>query len=289
MTSRGSSPGRERRSSASRPMEAGDAGRVAGAGRAGAHRMRGARDPSRGRPHPLRRRGRGAGACGRVGPSSTIAGAIGGWPTARSDGALRVPRALQHGVVLPRPQRRGGPRRQGAACYWRDEAYTYREVQARANRFGHALRAPGRRRRGPRAASSCPTGPSSRSPGSGRPRSGAVIAMVNPLLPAEDYVHYFEYTRAKVAVVDDSTLDRLEPLRDRFRTCATWSWSASPGRHVSLRGGLRASRRPARRTRTRTATTPPSGSSPAARPASPRRPSTCSRTCPGTPSATRSR
>ena len=40
--------------------------------------------------------------------------------------------------------------------------------------------------------------------------------MVNPLLPAEDYLHYFEYTRAKVAFVDSSVLAHLAPLRDRL-------------------------------------------------------------------------
>ena len=29
-------------------------------------------------------------------------------------------------------------------------------------------------------------------------------------LPAGDYGHYFEYTRAKVAVVDEETLGRLD-------------------------------------------------------------------------------
>ena len=30
-------------------------------------------------------------------------------------------------------------------------------------------------------------------------RIGAVITMVNPLLPAEDYKYYLDYTRARVA------------------------------------------------------------------------------------------
>jgi benzoate-CoA ligase family protein len=50
----------------------------------------------------------------------------------------------------------------------------------------------------------------------GAAKVGAVIAMVNPLLPAEDYPHYCEYTRAKVAIVDEGTLDKLDPLLPSF-------------------------------------------------------------------------
>ena len=38
-------------------------------------------------------------------------------------------------------------------------------------------------------------------------RIGAVITMVNPLLPAADYKYYLEYTRARVAVVHESLLN----------------------------------------------------------------------------------
>src|SRR4029078_5958903 len=38
----------------------------------------------------------------------------------------------------------------------------------------------------------------------GAARIGAVITMVNPLLPVADYEYYLEYTRAKVAVVHQS-------------------------------------------------------------------------------------
>ncbi len=40
----------------------------------------------------------------------------------------------------------------------------------------------------------------------GAARIGAVITMVNPLLPAADYEYYLDYTRAKVAVVHESVL-----------------------------------------------------------------------------------
>ena len=41
----------------------------------------------------------------------------------------------------------------------------------------------------------------------GAARIGAVITMVNPLLPAEDYKYYLDYTRARVAVIHESLLE----------------------------------------------------------------------------------
>src|SRR5205085_5420529 len=43
----------------------------------------------------------------------------------------------------------------------------------------------------------------------GASRIGAVITMVNPLLPVEDYKYYLAYTRARVAVVHESLLDNF--------------------------------------------------------------------------------
>ena len=156
--------------------------------------------------------------------------------------------------------------------YWRDEAYTYREVQARANRFGNALRAPGRRRRGPRP--DRPPRPPGvrlrlvrRGQGGRRDRDG------QPAPARRRTTSTTSSTRGrKVAVVDESALDRIEPLRDSLPP------PAPPGRGRRPRAARLASRRSAReacdrlrRTRTPTATTPRSGSSPAAPRASPRR------------------
>jgi acyl-coenzyme A synthetase/AMP-(fatty) acid ligase len=58
--------------------------------------------------------------------------------------------------------------------------------------------------------------------------------MVNPHLPAADYAHYFEYSRAKVAVVDESTLDRLDALRDSFRHLKHLVVVGACGRHASF-------------------------------------------------------
>jgi benzoate-CoA ligase len=43
----------------------------------------------------------------------------------------------------------------------------------------------------------------------GANRVGGVITMVNPLLPADDYVYYLEYTRARVAVIHESLLENF--------------------------------------------------------------------------------
>ncbi len=44
---------------------------------------------------------------------------------------------------------------------------------------------------------------------------GAVIACVNPLLPADDYAYYLEYTRARVAFCDEDSLPQfLSVLKD---------------------------------------------------------------------------
>jgi benzoate-CoA ligase len=117
--------------------------------------------------------------------------------------------------------------------YYRDERYSYREVQARANRFANVLRSLGVDVED-RVLLVLPDRPEFVFAWFGAAKVGAVIAMVNPLLPAEDYVHYFEYSRAKVAVVDASTLDRLDPLRDSFGHLRHMLVVGDPGRHLSF-------------------------------------------------------
>jgi benzoate-CoA ligase family protein len=117
--------------------------------------------------------------------------------------------------------------------FYRDEAYTYREVQARANRFANALVSLGVDVED-RVLLLLPDRPEFAFAWFGAAKAGAVIAMVNPLLPADDFVHYFEYSRAKVAVVDSSTLDRLDPLREGFRHLKHLVVVGEAGRHVSF-------------------------------------------------------
>jgi len=117
---------------------------------------------------------------------------------------------------------------------WRDEAYTYREVQARANRFGNALRALGVEVED-RVLLVLPDCPEFAFAWFAAAKVGAVIAMVNPALPVDDLGYYFEYTRAKVAVVHESTLDRIDPVRDSFvHLRHLIVVGVDPGRHVSF-------------------------------------------------------
>jgi benzoate-CoA ligase len=117
--------------------------------------------------------------------------------------------------------------------YYRDERYTYRDVQERANRCANALVSLGVSIED-RVLLVLPDCPAFAFAWFGAAKAGAVIAMVNPLLPAEDYAHYFEYTRAKVAIVDASTLERLDPMRASFRHLKHLVVVGNAGRHVSF-------------------------------------------------------
>lgn len=118
-----------------------------------------------------------------------------------------------------------------ACLYYRDESYTYREVQARANRFANALRGLGVDVED-RVLLILPDQPEFVFAWFGAAKAGAVITMVNPLLPAEDYLHYFNYSRARVAVVDASSLDRLDPLLDQFPHLRHLVVVGDAGRHA---------------------------------------------------------
>jgi benzoate-CoA ligase family protein len=124
--------------------------------------------------------------------------------------------------------------------YYRDQAWTYREVQAEANRFGNALRRLGVDVED-RVLLVLPDRPEFAFAWFGAAKVGAVIAMVNPILPAEDFVHYFQYSRARVAVVDESTLDRIDGLRDSFPHLRHLVVVGEPGRHLSFSGLCRES------------------------------------------------
>jgi benzoate-CoA ligase len=117
--------------------------------------------------------------------------------------------------------------------YHRDEAFTYREVQARANRFGNALRRLGVDIED-RVLLVLPDRPEFAFAWFGAAKVGAVIAMVNPILPSEDFVHYFEYSRARVAVVDESALPRIEPLLPTLRHLRHLVVVGAAGRHASF-------------------------------------------------------
>ena len=99
--------------------------------------------------------------------------------------------------------------REGKTClYFEDESYTYGEVARRSNRFGNALRELGLRQE-ERVLIVLPDRPEFVWTWFGAARVGAVITMVNPLLPAEDYKYYLEYTRAPIAVIHESLLENF--------------------------------------------------------------------------------
>src|SRR5262245_52488974 len=89
--------------------------------------------------------------------------------------------------------------------------YSYREVQALANRVANALKARG-------------VGPEDRvliglqdsvefaAAFFGVLKIGAVVTMVNPELPDGDYQHYLEYTRARALIADAPLAERIRPL-----------------------------------------------------------------------------
>jgi len=124
-------------------------------------------------------------------------------------------------------------RAEDVCLLYRDERYTYREVQARANRFANALRTLGIDIED-RVLLVLPDRPEFAFAWFGAAKAGAVIAMVNPALPADDYVHYFQYTRCRAAVVDESALPRIDPLRDSFPHLRHLVVVGDPGRHLSF-------------------------------------------------------
>ena len=63
---------------------------------------------------------------------------------------------------------------------------------------------------------------------------GAVFAMANTIHTAEDYLYYLDYTRAPVAVVHESVLDRFEPILGMARHLKTLLVVGAPGRHLSF-------------------------------------------------------
>jgi benzoate-CoA ligase family protein len=97
--------------------------------------------------------------------------------------------------------------REGKTClYFRDETYTYGDAARLSNRAGRALREAGAQVED-RVLLVLPDCPEFAWTWFGASRIGAVLAMINPLLPAADYEYYLAYTRARVAVVHESLLE----------------------------------------------------------------------------------
>ena len=97
--------------------------------------------------------------------------------------------------------------RENKVClHFKDQTYTYGEAARMSNRAGNALRSAGVKMED-RVLIVLPDCPEFVWTWFGAARIGAVITMVNPLLPADDYRYYLEYTRARCAVVHESFLD----------------------------------------------------------------------------------
>src|SRR5260370_2195278 len=94
--------------------------------------------------------------------------------------------------------------RENKVClYFKDQTYSYGETARMSNRAGNALREAGVEMED-RVLIVLPDCPEFVWAWFGAARIGAVITMVNPLLPAEDYRYYLEYTRARAAIIHES-------------------------------------------------------------------------------------
>lgn len=100
--------------------------------------------------------------------------------------------------------------------YFNDETYTYGEAARMSNRAGAALRELGVDIED-RVLIALPDCPEFVWTWFGASRIGAVITMVNPLLPAADYRYYLDYTRARVAVISESMLGAFEEAAEDAR------------------------------------------------------------------------
>ena len=96
--------------------------------------------------------------------------------------------------------------RENKVClYFEDRKWSYGEVAQLSNQTGNTLREYGATIED-RVLLVLPDCPEFVWTWFGAARIGAVITMVNPLLPAADYEYYLDYTRAKVAIVHESVL-----------------------------------------------------------------------------------
>src|SRR6266566_4188177 len=96
--------------------------------------------------------------------------------------------------------------RENKIClYFKDQTYTYGDIARMSDRVGNALRETGIGIED-RVLIVLPDCPEFVWSWFGAARVGAVITMVNPLLPSDDYKYYLDYTRARVAIIHQSLL-----------------------------------------------------------------------------------
>ncbi|MCA1813537.1 MAG: benzoate-CoA ligase family protein [Halobacteriales archaeon] len=97
----------------------------------------------------------------------------------------------------------------------RTDAWTYGRVAQESDRVGNALRALGVRPE-ERVLISMPDVPEFAAGIFGALRIGGVVAMVNPLLPAEDLAYYVGYTRCSALLCDADVAAKLGPVMEHF-------------------------------------------------------------------------
>ena len=102
--------------------------------------------------------------------------------------------------------------RGGKVCLrFGDAQFTYDEMARQANRAGHLLHELGAGVED-RVLFVLPDIPEFVACWFGAAKIGAVIAMVNPLLPVEEYAYYLDYTRARIAIFPDALIEKLQPV-----------------------------------------------------------------------------
>src|SRR5215813_11705852 len=102
------------------------------------------------------------------------------------------------------------------AVYCGNKQYTYLDVQRMANQVGNALQRLGVEMED-RVLIVLPDSIEFVAAWFGVAKVGAVIAMVNTILPTADYEYYLDYTRAKVALVHVSVMERFAPAASHSR------------------------------------------------------------------------
>lgn len=90
--------------------------------------------------------------------------------------------------------------------------WSYRDVQALANRYGHLLREAGVMPE-QRVILALPDGPEFVAALFGVLKIGAVVVMVNPELKPDAISYFYQYTRARVAIVDPEARPAFEAAR----------------------------------------------------------------------------
>jgi len=119
----------------------------------------------------------------------------------------------------------GGERR---ALITADGEWTYAEVSALANRFGHLLRDAGVEPE-QRVIIAMPDGPEYVAALFGTLKIGAVVVMVNPHLKRGEIEYLLEYTRAKAVFAHGSTLETIRPAAEASSFADTFFVVDEPG------------------------------------------------------------